>query len=305
MFRKLTAVIFSSVFLIGAWNFPALAKSKNARKNTPVYYLSIGTSLAAGVQADPLTGESIISDVSYPSELAGILRREMDLAKIRHVNLGCPGETAGTLIYGGRCDYPQGSQLDQAVRFLHAHGKFTGLITIDIGANDVLQCVDGAVVDPVCLQDTLDQLLLDLAHIIETLRDAAPGVPIVGMNYYNPLLAAFFVDPEFAESTIGFQLAVNLTLEAVYAAYGIPVADVAGAFMSYDLDTDLSGPGGSPNGIPDSVDLVCAWTWMCAFQNIHANDIGYAVIAEEFQEVLPDIPMRTPPRKRFRKQCRR
>ena len=108
------------------------------------------------------------------------------------MNLGCPGETAETFIYGGLCDYPKGSQLDQAVQFLHAHGKFTGLITIDLGANDVLQCVDGRCFDLDCIDEVLTQLSLDLSYVLETLREVAPGVPIVGMNYYNPLLASWF-----------------------------------------------------------------------------------------------------------------
>ena len=105
MIKKMTFVAVTVIFLIGSFNSPVLAKSKKGRKNTPVYYLSLGTSLAAGVQADPLTGESYISDVSYPSELADILKQ--DIKKLRHVNLGCPGETAETFIYGGLCDYPK------------------------------------------------------------------------------------------------------------------------------------------------------------------------------------------------------
>ena len=123
MIKKMTFIAFAVVFLIGSLNSPVLAKSKKGHKNTPVYYLSLGTSLAAGVQADPVTGESVVTDVSYPSELAEIISQ--DIPKLCHINLGCPGETAESFIYGGKCDYPHGSQLDQAVRFLHAHGKST------------------------------------------------------------------------------------------------------------------------------------------------------------------------------------
>lgn len=293
MIKKMTFVAFTVAFLISSLNSPVLAKSKKGHENTPVYYLSLGTSLAAGVQADPLTGESVVTDVSYPSILAEILSQ--DIRKLRHINLGCPGETAESFICGGKCEYPHGSQLDQAVRFLHAHGKFTGLITIDLGANDVLQCVDETGIDPVCVSNTLLQLSADLSDILETLREVAPGVPIVGMNYYNPLLALYFEDQNFAESTIMFQLSINLTLESVYAAYGVPVADVAGVFKSYDLLTDDNS-----DGIPDSVELVCAWTWMCEFWNIHAKDTGYAAIAGEFVSVLSEIPISMPPRKRLR-----
>jgi hypothetical protein len=41
---------------------------------------------------------------------------------------------------------------------------------------------------------------------------------------------------------------------------------------------------------------------MCTHQNIHANDAGYAVIAETFYSVLPEIPVSKPPRKQIRRR---
>ena len=292
MSKKWASITTIAVFIAGAFYGPALAKSQNRHQNTPVYYLSLGTSLAAGVQADPLTGESVVTDVSYPSKLAELINE--DIPKLRHVNIGCPGETAESLIYGGKCEYPHGSQLDEAVQFLHSHGKFTGLITIDVGANDVLQCVDGTNIDLACVGQTLIQLSSDLAYILETLQEAAPGVPIVGMNYYNPLLVYWFQDPAIAAFTIVLQDTINTALQNVYLTYGAPVADVEGAFKSDSLDDD------NFNDTPDSVELLCAWTWMCSKQNIHPNEAGYAAIAEEFYSVLPEIPVSTPPRRRHR-----
>ena len=294
MIKKLASIVVAAVFITGALCGPGLAKTKHRHRNTPVYYLSLGTSLAAGVQADPDTGESVVTDVSYPGLLAELISQ--DVRKLRHVNIGCPGETAETLIYGGKCQYPHGSQLDQAVQFLHSHGKSTGLITLDLGANDVLQCVDGIAIDLECVGETLTQLSLDLAFVLETLREAAPEVPIAGMNYYNPLLFYWYQDPVIAELTVGLQLWINTALESVYAAYNVPVADVAGAFMSYDLITDLDF-----NTVPDSVELLCDWTWMCSRQNIHPNEVGYGVIAGEFFSVLPEIPVATPPQRRHRR----
>jgi lysophospholipase L1-like esterase len=295
MIKKTAVVVLAVFFLIGGLNSSVWAKSKKKHPDTPVYYLALGTSLAAGVQADPSTGENVVSDVSYPSELAAIIGQDID--NLRLVNLGCPGETAESFIYGGICAYPHGSQLGQAVAFLHAHRKKTALITIDIGANDVLQCVNGTDIDSECLVSQLEQLSLDLSYILETLHEVAPRVPVVGMNYYNPLLAYYFQDPAFAEKTITFQIAINTTLESIYAIFGVGVADVAGAFMAYDFTTDANG-----NNIPDSVDLICLWTWMCQFQNIHPNDTGYAVIAQEFASVLPPLLVSIPPRKHFRWQ---
>ncbi len=288
--KRFISFMAAALFLIAFTSGSVMAQKKKKHRNKPTYYLSLGTSLAAGVQADPETGESVISDFSYPGVLTQMLGQS--IRKLRHVNLGCPGETGETLIYGGICDYEKGSQLDQALQFLHSHGKFTGLITLDLGANDVLQCVDGVVIDQVCLQDTLDQLSEDLTYIVDALHEAAPDTPIVGMNYYNPLSVYWFQDPAIAQYTVGVQLWINTVLESVYASYDIPVADVAGAFMSYDLITDENS-----NALPDSIELLCDWTWMCSHQNIHANELGYTAIAEEFYSVLPAIPISGPPRK--------
>ncbi|MGD8368815.1 MAG: SGNH/GDSL hydrolase family protein [Desulfobacterales bacterium] len=292
--RRLPVAIILTGFLVFLSN-PALARSPKAVENTPVYYLSLGTSLAAGVQADPVTGESIVTDVSYPGILAETLGE--DIKKLRHVNLGCPGETSDSFIDGGKCTYPHGSQLDEALNFLHAHGKFTGLITIDLGANDVLSCVSGTEIYPACFQVKVTQLSMNLQYVLGSLREAAgPDVPIVGMNYYNPLLALLLqypdLAPELGPYLIWLQGQLNDALQTVYAGNGVPVADVAGTFMSGSLDDN------NLNGMPDSIELLCAWTWMCKFQNIHPNEIGYEAIAAAFAAVLPEIPVSEPPRRR-------
>lgn len=287
MNRKLAISFFAVLLWVCSPSGPATAKSPKVHRNMPVYYLSLGTSLAAGVQADE-NGGSVVTDVSYPALLADYIRT--DVRKLRHVNLGCPGENSDTFIDGGICEYRQGSQLDQAVHFLHSHGRFTGLITIDLGANDVLSCLSGTSIDLPCIGQTITRLAENLTYVLSTLREAAgPDVPIIGMNYYNPLLAFWFTDPYTAELTVSLLDQINAVLEGVYAQFDIPVADVAGAFWAGDLNVDLDG-----NGIPDSLDVICAWTWMCSEQNIHPNDMGYQVIADEFAAVLPPIaPVQT------------
>jgi lysophospholipase L1-like esterase len=282
MNRRLLIVWIGLPLLVAALFSPAAAKSPNRHHKMPVYYLSLGTSLAAGVQADE-SGASVVTDVSYPGLLADIIRE--DIRKLRHVNLGCPGENSDTFIDGGICDYRRGSQLDEAVHFLHTHGKFTGLITIDLGANDVLSCVQGTEIDLTCIGETIERLSVNLSYVLATLREAAgPNVPIIGMNYYNPMLTFWFTDQNTAALTVILQDQINAALENVYAQFSIPVADVAGAFWAGDLgfDSDV-------NGLPDSLDNICAWTWMCTYNNIHPNEYGYQVIADEFAAILPPL----------------
>jgi lysophospholipase L1-like esterase len=288
--RSLPIIVILTFFIAFSANAKTV-KHPKPKKNTPVYYLSLGTSLAAGVQADPLTGESVVTDVSYPNILAAALGE--DIRKLRHVNLGCPGENSDTFIDGGICDYPHGSQLYEAVKFLRAHKKFTGLITIDLGANDALACVDGIEIDIECFYDTVSRLSSNLAYVIQTLRKAAgPKVPIVGMNYYNPLLVYWFVDPDLAFQTAALQNILNDALLGVYDNFEIPMADVSSVFMSNNFNDD------SGNGLPDNLDIICGWTWMCLWQNIHPNYFGYDAMAGAFEAVLPPIPVSKPPRRR-------
>ena len=99
------------------------------------------------------------------------------------INGGLPDQGRGARYH---CDYPHGSQLAQTVAFLHAHRRFVSLITIDIGGNYVALCVFS--LDQACLADGLARVNQNLPVILSALREAAPGVPIVGMNYYDPLL---------------------------------------------------------------------------------------------------------------------
>jgi lysophospholipase L1-like esterase len=239
----------------------------------PVYYLSLGDSLAAGTQPDRL-----FTNEGYADQLATLLRPRMP--NLRLVKLGCPGETTTSMItpdlpYEGRsgrnaCHYPRGSQLAEAVSFLHAHQRSIALVTIDLGPNDLFRGGGFAAIQA------------NLPKILAALRNGAgPGVPIVGMNFYDPRLAQVWFDPAHPgdlgalDGEIANALLFNDLIESLFAAAGDPVADVEAAFRT--TDTTLVGT------TPRDVVLVCAWTWICApEQDIHANATGYGVIAVAF-----------------------
>jgi len=108
-------------------------------------------------------------------------------------------------------------------------------------------------------------------------------VPIIGMNFYDPFLAAvWFTNPAGLTTEIARAVGGNDIFEAIYAAAGVPVADVESAF-STTVTTPVSG-------VPLNVVRICAWTWMCApaplGPDIHANGPGYHVIAVAFEAKL-------------------
>jgi lysophospholipase L1-like esterase len=261
----------------------------------PRYYLSLGDSLAQGVQPTA-TGASLSTNAGYPNRIYSVLRaRQPDW---RLVKLGCSGETTRTMIHGGICRYPAGSQLAEAELFLREHRGHIGLVTIDIGANDPNSCIIGAV--PLskiteCMGNSITQTLADLRTIMGGLRSAAgPGVRIVAMSYYVPELAGWLdgmTGKEIAVLTERLVAGYNRLLDPLYERYGAQVANVFGAFHSSDF-TDKVRLGGF-GLLPRNVATICEWTWSCARSprgpNEHANDTGYGVIALAFLLADPQL----------------
>jgi lysophospholipase L1-like esterase len=268
---------------------PALASSSKQSHYpfAPSYYLSLGDSLSQGVQPNA-AGDSVETNQGYPDQLYAALR--LGNPRLRLVKLGCPGETTGTMITGGICSYPQGSQLAAAVSFLKYHRGRVSLITIDIGANDLNPCL--ILTDPTKLQEcvagALKTIGANLTYIMAELRAAGGSkVRIIGMTYYVPELAAWLTGPAGQQSArLSEQLAVtfNGVLSQVYQAFGARIADVFGAFHSSDFTHQVTLP--SIGTVPLNVALICQWTWECAppprGPNEHANKIGYRVIALTF-----------------------
>jgi lysophospholipase L1-like esterase len=246
--------------------------------------VSVGDSLAQGFQ--PIGGPHTNSAAAgynqgYADQLFK-LARDGGAEQLRLVKLGCGGETTASMIANSRCRYASGSQLGDAVRFLDDHPGEIAFITIDLGANDAFECN----LDPGC---TVAQISANLPLILNTLRQhAGPGVPIVGMNYYNPDAAEWFQNPAAGEASAALVAALNNFLESLYAGAGMPVADVESAFAVTDFTTlaDLKGVG----PVPLSVYNTCTLTWNCTGPplgpDIHANSAGYSVIAEAFAAAL-------------------
>lgn len=254
------------------------------------HYLSLGTSLAVGIQPDA-SGANRLTDEGYADQLHDIVAPEF--RKLKLTKLGCPGETTSTMMNGGLCDYEEGSQLAQAVEFLSAHKNRVAIVTIDMGVNDVLaaDCIDvpTSKVDVVCLLNAFNTLSNNLVAIMATLRQAAhPDTEFVAMNYYNTFLAFWLTGP--AGQALAYESALLAdilnydVLGTVYAAFDVPVADVAAAYGSAIFSPNTAA------GLPQNVLNICVYTWMCApapvGPNIHANRYGYGVIAATIAAVL-------------------
>ncbi|MDO9408888.1 SGNH/GDSL hydrolase family protein [Patulibacter sp.] len=266
---------------------PALATPDPRAAGTA--YLALGDSLAQGVQRKD--GSFGTTREGYPDQLASRLRDAGTPVTLSRI--GCSGATVSSLLDGGReCGpaAPEGppyenrdaatSQLAYAETYLRARGDRPTLVTIDIGANDLIGC---AGVDPTkvrsCLADGLPQVRTRLQEVARRLQDAAgPRTVLAAMTYYDPALA-LVRQPLAKEAATAFHDIVrrqaNPTIRRTFAAQDFVVARVDRAF-------DSDGP------VSDAaVQKACALTRLCgAGADFHPNAEGYGVIADAFLDVV-------------------
>jgi lysophospholipase L1-like esterase len=271
---------------------PATAAPNSGR--APRYYLALGDSLSRGVQPDP-GGQNHPTDQGYADDLAAVGR--LVLPQLQLVKLGCETEETTASMLGlvpSKCPYDHGSQLAEAEAFLRTHRGATVLVTIDIGANDLSRCINRptGTIDMACVQSTFQQAPANLATILARLRAAAgPRVPIVGMNFYDPFLAAWLQGPAgqaLARLSVQLVTQYNDLLEAAYQDAEVPVADVEAAFSTTNFTDLVTLPAIGP--VPVNVARICQWTWMCApppqGPNVHGRPEGYWVMAGAFVAAL-------------------
>jgi lysophospholipase L1-like esterase len=249
------------------------------------YYLALGDSLAVGAQPNlPLDTTLVPTPVGYSNDIFNKLSQKNSNLQLKE--LGCIGETTTSMIQGGNCNYgADASQLKAAIDFLE-HNRVS-LITLDIGANDIDTCISTSGVSDSCVSSALVRVGGDLSFILgELRRAAAPNVPIIGMNYYDPFLAAWTLGSSGQALAIQSLEATDLfngVLDSVYHAFGVPVADVAGAFKINDF---APAPDNLPENVYQTIELTFVSLGITAANvvaNVHPNPVGYEVIAAAFE----------------------
>jgi lysophospholipase L1-like esterase len=255
-----------------------VAPTANAEPDhTDRFYVALGDSLATGDQPAASGELNRLRDANgsnrgYVDILHAAMRDKIPGLQLR--NFGCGGESTTSLIEGGEgfdrvCGYNGTSQLAEAVQFPRAHQGEIAFVATDIGANDG--------------PDGIPAIAANLPVILDAVRDAAgPGVPVVGMNYYDPYLAPVWSDTHdlgALQAEVDNIVAFNDFFESVYTASGVPVADVGAAFSVTNVTIQ-------PSGLPFNVEQACRWTWICSVGDPHANDTGYQAIAQAFLQLL-------------------
>ena len=230
------------------------------------YYLALGDSLAFGYQPDFNFFQGYVDDFYSHLKKHGVEHL---------VNLGCFAESSSSFI-NGKCPvwyfrkiWYSGSQLENALSFLHSHKGQVSPVTLDIGANDLQRDVKTS---NCTISPNFDADLARLDHdlttvILPELKQALTvngklSGDIVLMNYYDPY-------QNICPKQVSYIQKFNAHLAQDVGGFGV-ISDVFSAF---------GGPN-TPNP------HICSYTWMCSriFHDIHATSKGYSVMASAFEK---------------------
>jgi len=270
--------------MVGLWSGPPAGAAP-----APTYLLALGGSASVGFQPTLAHPRGQPTSSGYAEDLVPLEAQRWPGLTVVH--LGCPGTTTTTMLEGGgKCPYPEGSQLQAAEAFLRTHPS-TALVTVDLGFNDLLACLRHEVVATPCVDGALATMHDQLVQILAGIKAAAPSdALVVGIGHYDPYLGDFLRGPggeAFAAESLGVMEQLDATLRADYTAAGVPMADVASAF---DLaDRSQVKWSGLPT-VPTDVARTCELTFMCngppLGHNVHPDDAGYRAIASAIAEAV-------------------
>jgi len=259
----------------------------------PNYLVAVGDSYTIGYQPGGLARTDGFNDQVVTKARARGYRFTL-------ANFGCGGATTTSLLKQRGCPADaraeagvmpySGTQITAAAKFIKAHRKQVGLVTVSISGNDVTSCASAA--DPVpCVVAAQSAIKRNVKTALTKLRAAGGSkLRIVGTTYPDVILGEFVRDATKVElaklSVVAFQSIINPALKTTYTdarAKFVDVTAATGAYTPLEQLTDLA-PYGS---IPVAVAKVCELTWYCEKGDIHARASGYGVIADLIVKTLP------------------
>lgn len=201
-------------------------------------YVALGDSIAFGIGSLTLFG--------YPARLAKALSQRLR-RRITLRNHALYGLTSAQILGLIEAD----ERVRNAIRS-------AGLVTLNVGGNDLLHCDYQAD----CLPGALAEFQTNWEGILREIRLLNPRAPLFTMTLYNPYPLGDIRRPAVAEG-IG---ALNRIIrdQSVLDRYGVTgVAELESRFAGQE----------------------CNWTWFCLIKDPHPTDVGHAAIAGALLEL--------------------
>lgn len=258
-------------------------------------YVAVGDSLASGEQPDT-GGQSRRTAEGYADFVAAAERRFYRGLRLRKLG---GSETSQTLIYGSGGRGPGRSRLRRAELLMRAHRGRTVLVTVNIGDNDVEQCISPGGIDHACVQRGLRAVERNLPVIGRRLRAAAGrGARVVGIADYNQFWALWLRGPagrRIASESAHIVSHLNQVMGQSWRRSGVQFADAGPEFHTL-AQRRVYWRG---RRVPLAVKSICELTWACSRPpvgfNDHANARGYRLIANVVARVIGRLS--PPPRR--------
>jgi lysophospholipase L1-like esterase len=251
--------------------------SQPARSGPIQTYLALGDSLAFGQTTPPL--QPSFGDQGYVKPYADWLATQNGGIRPNVINLAISGEMSTsffdgvtppgwTRAVGANLNYPnppvsQDSLMLSKIAAEQAAGHQISHISFALGSNDFLYMAGSpafAAATPAQQQQMVGQTFATLqgnyTHLLTQLRSALPNAMILLLDYYNP----YAIDPSnpLAQVFTAIALAHEQLIEAEAAAFNARVVDIYTPFVGHEVQYTHILDG-----------------------NIHPNDIGYGVIAQQ------------------------
>ena len=250
MKKRLVSLTMMFALLLSLGGVPVLAA--DAPK---VNYLSLGDSLAAGVNSDKKIGEGF-------SEYTAKYLEENNLLESYTKKFAVPGDTTADVLE----DLTTNVELQEAVKKAH-------IISISAGANDLLKqakidtSAGTVVIDPAAIVPTLTTIGENYAKILATIKALNNEAEVFVLGTYYPF-------PHLANEVVKVQLmtlaeTLNTTVSKAVTASGatfVPIYDVMGGRDVEKLKKVLPNP-----------------------LDIHPNAQGYKLISDALVEALKKV----------------
>jgi hypothetical protein len=293
-----TLVVVAGVFALVRTNSTPNAGAADAAAAVPVkltaFYLDFGGSESLGFQPTGISGHNgERTNTGYANDL--LLREGLKGVSLTLQQVGCPGDTVQSVLNTTKADacyHPPTTQLTTSVAFLQAHPTGQGLVTVDIGSNNLRPCLESDPVNQACVATALAAVQVDLPKILKQLKAAAsPTTHFIGLEYSDPFLGYYIKGsdgPVRAAATLVAVDQFDTLLGKIYTEQGVTTAAVP---TFYDMN--VSTPTTVPNvgTLPLNVYEACQLSWFCYGTPFgpddHPSNAGYSMIAAAIEAVLP------------------